>query len=315
MKASTTTDKSIASSTLIVPRPRSELIGGGRRLLQFLLTPTTLWALLLIPLGIVLYKIAVQFELPLATILLNHTPLLVLIAVAALGLGFGARWQARIERWVASTQPQQELLLASLLNQLADFHEVAEVIYYTCQVLNEAYHATPIHFFFRAAETRDLKLVYSYGAATEVILIPEDAKLRTLLKREGQVLAYPFAPGIELPPTEQSWLERLQARLLVPITGKDRRLLGLITLSESRSTSAYGPNDALLLEAVGARIARRLEVEEQRHQTREQAKAPLATLARLEAEMQKRLQAAQTVEKNPLKQTAAAPANEKPQWI
>ncbi len=313
MKASTTTEKPIASSTLIVPRPRSEWIGVARRLLQFLLAPQTLWTLLLIPLGVVLYKIAVQYELPLTTILLNHVPLLVLIAFAALGLWFGARWRARAERFFFDAQPQQEQLLAALLDQMANFHEVAEVIYHTCQILNEVYQATPIHFFFRAAETRDLKLVYSYGAATEIIRIPEEARLRALLKREGQALEYPFAPSADLPPSEQLWLEQLQARMLVPMTGKAHRLLGLITLGEPRSTQAYSPNDYLLLEAIGAQIARRLELEEQRHQTHEQAKAPLATLARLEAEMQKRLRAAQAAEAK-----AASSSNqpdEKPQWI
>jgi hypothetical protein len=313
MKASSTTEKSIASSTLIVPRPRSEWIAVARRFLQLLLAPQTLWALLLIPLSVVLYQTAVQLEMPLARILLRHAPLLGLMVVAALGLVFRERWRARAERFFFHSQPHQEQLLAALLEQMENFPEVAEVIYHTCQGLNEVYQATPIHFFFRAAETRDLKLVYSYGAASEVILIPEDARLRTLLKREGQALEYPFAPGVSLPPTEQDWLERLQARMLVPMTGKDHRLLGLITLSEKRSAPPYNPQDYLLLQAISEQITQRMEQEQQRHQTYEQAKAPLATLARLEAEMQKRLQATQVAEATATEQ--APQPNETPQWI
>lgn len=283
MKASITTEKPIVS-TLIVPRPHSELIVALRRILQFLLAPQVLWGLLLVPLGIVLYQVATQFDLPLASVLVRQSPLLVFTAIAAFVLSISTWLRASLDRLFLGPQEQQEDLLSSLLEQMGNFDKLAEAIYHSCQVLNEAYQATPIHFFFRAADTRDLKLVYSYGAATEIILIPEDARLRGLLKREGQPLAYPFAPGVQVPTTEQAWLERLEARMLVPMTGKDHRLLGLITLGERRTAPVYTPRDYLLLAAIGQQIARRMELEERRNQIQEQAKAPLAMLARLEAE-------------------------------
>ena len=283
MKASTTTDKPIAAATLIVPRPRSEMFGVMRRSIQLLFAPVTLQVLLLMPLGIVLYKIAVHFELPLKGILLNHAPLLLLSVGAAVGLRFGAQLRAGADRFFFSETHHREQLLLSLLEKITNFNDLSEVIYHTCQTLNEAYQATPIHFFFRA--TRELKLVYSYGGATEVLQIPEEARLRSILKREGRAFEYPF-DGLQLPPPEQAWLERLQARLLVPLTGKDRRVLGLITLGEKRSAQPYSANDYMLLDAIGEQIARRIEREEIRTQINEQAKAPLATLARLEAERQ-----------------------------
>lgn len=284
MKASTTTEKPIVSSALIVPRPRSELLGMTRRILHLLLAPITLWVLLLTPLSIVLYKIAVHFELPLTGLLLHYTPLLMLSVGAALGLRFGARLRAGVDRFFFSETHHQEQLLLSLLERIPNFSELSEVIYYTCQTLNEAYQSMPIHFFFRA--TRELKLVYSYGGATEVVRIPETARLRSVLKREGRAVEYPFA-GLPLPPPEQAWLEQLQARLLVPLTGKDRRVLGLITLGEKRSAQPYSANDYVLLSAIGEQIAQRLEREEIRIKVNEQSKAPLATLARLEAERKK----------------------------
>ncbi|HEX4950807.1 MAG TPA: hypothetical protein VFZ34_29365 [Blastocatellia bacterium] len=291
MKASTTTEKPI-SPTLIVPRPRSEMSSALYHLLQFLLAPQTLWALLLVPLGIVLYQVATQFEQPLSSILLRQTPLWVLLASAALALGVRERLRMSLKKFFSPPQQQEELLLSALLEQMENFDKLSEAIYRTCQTLNEAYQATPIHFFFRAPDTRDLKLVYSYGAATEIILIPEETRLRTLLKREGQPVEYPFAPEAALPPTEQNWLERLQARMLVPVTGKDHRLLGLITLGERRTGDGYQPQDGLLLAAIGHQIAGRIEQEERRNQIQEQAKAPLATLARLEAEMTRSQQSA-----------------------
>lgn len=254
-------------------------------------------ALLLVPLGLVLYKIAVHFEMPLTGILLNHAPLLLLSVTAAFGLRFGAQLRAGADRFFFSETHQQEQLLLSLLEQIPNFSELSEVIYHTCQTLNEAYQVTPIHFFFRA--TRELKLVYSYGGATEVTQLPEEARLRSLLKREGRAFEYPLQSGLTLPPSEHDWLKQLQARLLVPMTGKDRRVLGLITLGEKRSAQAYSANDFVLLDAIGKQLARRLEREEIRTQIQQQSKAPLATLARLEAE-RKKLAPAQT--------TPAAPA-------
>ncbi len=321
MKASTTTDKPIASSTLIVPRPRSEMFGVTRRIIQLLLAPVTLQVLLLLPLGIVLYKIAVHFELPLKGILLNHAPLLLLSVGAGFGLRFGAQLRASADRFFFSETHHQEQLVLSLLEQIPNFSDLSEVIYHTCQTLNEAYQATPIHFFFRA--TRELKLVYSYGGATEVMRIPEEARLRSIFKREGRAFEYPLHAGLELPPLEQAWLERLQARLLVPMTGKDRRVLGLITLGEKRSAQPYSANDYVLLDAIGEQIARRIEREEIRTQINEQSKAPLATLARLEAERKTpppleatpAVTAEQPVPENQSPATNQPTEDEKPLWI
>lgn len=287
MKASTTTDKPIASSTLIVPRPRSEMYGVTRRIIHLLLAPQTLWALLCLPLGLFLYKVAVYFDSPLSTIFLNHTPLFVIAFLAVLGLIFGTRLRAIVDRFFFRQPHHQEQLLQSFLEHIANFNEISEVIYRTCQICNEAFQSTPLHFFFRASDSRDLKLVYSYGAAAEIMQIPEGSHLRSLLKRERCALEYPLHQGLSLPSTEQEWMERLQARMLVPMHGKDHRLLGLFTLGENRTGQAYGPNDLALLEAVAQQIARRVEQEQMRNQISEQSKAPLAMLARLEAEAEK----------------------------
>ena len=319
MKASTTTEKPIASSTLIVPRHRSEILDVTRRIMQLLLAPVTLRALLFLPLGIVLYKIAVHFEMPLKDLLLHHAPLLLLSVGAAFGLRFGTPLRAGVERLFFSEAHHQEQLLLSLLEQIPAFSDLSEVIYHTCQTLNKAYQATPIHFFFRAS--RELNLVYSYGGATEVMRIPEKARLRSILKRAGGALAYPFSAELQLPPQEQAWLEQLHACLLVPMTGKDRRGLGLITLGEKRAAQPYSTNDYALLNAIGEQIARRLEREEIRLQINQQSKAPLATLARLEAESKKQQPLKATPSVAP--ETSAPDDNEianpteeeKPLWI
>lgn len=261
------------------------MFGVTRRIIQFLLAPNTLRALLIVPLCIVVYKIAAHFELSLKSILFNHIPLLLLSLAAAFALRFSSQLRARTDRFFFHETHQQEQLVMSLLEQIPNLGELSEVIYHTCQTLNEAYQATPMHFFFRA--TRELKLVYSYGGATEVMQIPEEARLRNLLKREGRTIEYPFQMEQQLPPSEQAWLDQLQARLLIPVMGKDRRVLGLITLGEKRSALAYSANDYVLLNAIGGHLARRLEREEIRTQIQLQSNAPLATLARLEAERNK----------------------------
>ena len=105
---------------------------------------------------------------------------------------------------------------------------------------------------------------------------------------------------------------------------KPRRVLGLITLGEKRSAQPYSANDYALLDAIGEQIARRIEREEIRTQINEQSKAPLVTLARLEAEIKKQqsLNATPSIEAMP-----PAPDNnqnneitnptdvEKPPWI
>jgi tRNA A-37 threonylcarbamoyl transferase component Bud32 len=67
-------------------------------------------------------------------------------------------------------------------------------------------------------------------------------------------LGDPRSPARRLPAEERQWLEFTGAVLIVPITGEDRALLGIIALAERRSEEAYTAEDRELLASIATQM-------------------------------------------------------------
>src|SRR5215472_16777906 len=65
---------------------------------------------------------------------------------------------------------------------------------------------------------------------------------------------FPLSRASELPAEEQVWLEQLEARLIVPITGGRQKLIGVLLLGEKRSEEPYTGTDRNLVEAIAAQM-------------------------------------------------------------
>jgi hypothetical protein len=81
-------------------------------------------------------------------------------------------------------------------------------------------------------------------------LPPEGSELLRLLERRGGAVEI-----ADLPAEETAWLESLRARLLVPLFGRDRDLVGLLALGEKKSEEPYTARDHRVLQTIASQIA------------------------------------------------------------
>ena len=57
-----------------------------------------------------------------------------------------------------------------------------------------------------------------------------------------------------LPAADRTWLAEAGVRLIVPITGGDRQLVGLLMLGDQKSDEPYSADDLTLLQAIARQI-------------------------------------------------------------
>lgn len=148
----------------------------------------------------------------------------------------------------------QERVLLDLIDEVKQVESVGEISRIVGERLHEAFHPKSTGVFYRRRHSRDLTLGHSTGIALREEVIPENSPLLRLLEAYGRATDYPRDMA-GLPPHERRWLEELEARLLVPLGGREGRLLGLLVLGEKKSEEPYTPRDRKLLQALTSQIA------------------------------------------------------------
>jgi hypothetical protein len=180
----------------------------------------------------------------------------------------------------------QEQILLSLTDEVQHVASVNEISRIVSTDLHEAFHPKSTHVFYRQRHSRDLTLGHSTGVALKEEQIPEQSVLLRLVEAYGKAVDYPEDLA-GLPPDEQAWLDRLAARLIVPLNGRDHRLLGLLVLGEKKSEEPYTPHDRKLLQALTNQIALVYENARLKDRVEQSQKVQREVLARLgEQELQ-----------------------------
>ncbi|HEV8631701.1 MAG TPA: protein kinase [Thermoanaerobaculia bacterium] len=180
----------------------------------------------------------------------------------------------------------QEQILLSLTDEVQRVSSIGDVSRVVSTDLHEAFHPKSTHVFYRQRHSRDLTLGHSTGVAPREEQIPEQSMLLRLVEAYGKAVDYPEDLA-GLPPDEQAWLDRLAARLIVPLIGRDHRLLGLLVLGEKKSEEPYTPHDRALLQALSNQIALVYENARLKDRVEQSQKVQREVLARLgEQELQ-----------------------------
>ncbi len=174
----------------------------------------------------------------------------------------------------------QEQILLSLTDEVQRVSSIGEVSRIVSTDLHEAFHPKSTHVFYRQRHSRDLTLGHSTGVAPREEQIPENSVLLRLVEAYGKAVDYPEDLA-GLPPEEEAWLARLSARLIVPLIGRDHRLLGLLVLGEKKSEEPYTPRDRKLLQALTNQIALVYENARLKDRVEQSQKLQREVLARL----------------------------------
>lgn len=230
-----------------------------RRGLQYLLARNALRLLIALPvIGLVLSIISNRSR-PLSDILLGSSLYFYLfIAAIALALVFRKRLGEWVDRKFFRESYNQEKILRELTDDVKKLDSIPEMSRRVTERVTAALHPQQTFLFYREEGTRDFSLTYTSGGATttgQELKIPEEFRLLRFMEDQGSAQEFPFPQKNSLPQSEKTWLASLGTRLIVPLTGTDERLAGLLLLGEKKSEVPYTAGDRDLLETLAGQIA------------------------------------------------------------
>ena len=226
-----------------------------RRGLQHLFAKQVLRMILALPLAGLSWTIIVNRNLPLTAILTGNPLLLLLIAAAGLSLKFRRQLTHWIDRRFFREAYNQEQILLNLIDRIKELDSMPELSRLVSKEVEAAMHPERVYVFYRGEEKHDLTLGYSSGGQSHDLRITEESELLRLMQRQRAPQDVPLPLHGGLPDDETAWLSQLGVNLIVPMSGNDGRLAGLLLLGEKKSEEPYTPTDRQLLQAIAAQIA------------------------------------------------------------
>jgi hypothetical protein len=226
-----------------------------RRGLQHLFATQVLRLILALPLAGLVWTIIVNRDLPLTAILTRNPLLLLLIAAAGLSLKFRRQLTRGIDRRFFREAYNQEQILLSLIEKIKELDSMPELSRLVSQEVEAAMHPERVYVFYRGEEKHDLTLGYSSGEQSRDLRIAEGSELLRLIERQRRAQDFPLPSDSGLPEDESAFLGQLGVNLIVPMSGAEGRLAGLLLLGEKKSEEPYTPNDRQLLQAIAAQMA------------------------------------------------------------
>lgn len=245
-----------------------------RRGLQYLFARAALRALLVLPIALLAFSIFRNPDRTVGQILTQGSGWLNLVLIAAIGVVIKSRkrLQTSLDRRFFREAYEQEQVLVHLIDEVRQRDSIAEIAQLVTTRINAVLHPTSLHIFYCAREDSEFVSGRSGGkdssqqdlsgeqtqahaieaAPTQPHLSQQEQLLR-MLDGSKAIRDFP-AECHQLPADERSWLEKLNVRLIVPITGSHDRLVGVLLLGGRMSDEPYSATDKRLLEGIAAQI-------------------------------------------------------------
>lgn len=281
--------------------------------LQYLLARTGLRILLALPIALLVLSILLNPNRTIAQIITQGSGWLNLVLIG--GIGATLYWRRRLKNWLDRRffreDYQQEQVLVHLIDEVRGRDSVAEIAQLVTARIDSVLHPAALHIFYRAKEDSDFVSGRSASqsaaqsssrssshqvlseqqtlarvpddlgdAPTQQHLSQQEMLLRML---DGSKAIRDFPSDLDqLPESERSWLENLNVRLIVPITGTRDRLVGVLLLGARMSDEPYSTTDRRLLEGIAAQIGLVYENQHLRERVRLDADVRRDVLGRLE---------------------------------
>ena len=273
-----------------------------RRGLQYLFAKVALRTLLALPVALLVFSILLNPNRTIAETLTQGSGWLnvVWIVAAAAALYWRPRVQTWLDRRFFREDYQHEQVLVHLIDEIRQRDSIAEIAQLVTARIDSVLHPTALHIFYRANGDRDFVSGSSASqpptqqvlseqqtlarvmddAPTEQHLSQQQMLLRML---DGSKAIRDFPSDCNaLPDEERAWLENLSVRLIVPITGTNDRLVGVLLLGARKSDEPYSATDRRLLEGIAAQIGLVYENQDLRERVRLDADVRRDVLGRLE---------------------------------
>lgn len=220
-----------------------------RRGLQYLLAKSALRALVFLPVAGLAVGIIVHRDQAIGRLLLTNSLYLYLIVAAVVSLRFRMRLSRWVDRRFFREAYDRERMLLSLIEDVAS--SVSKAVSHELEL---AFHPTCLFVWYREAARPSLALSYSSGGYIHSVQLALDSPLVRLAEHGNGVVSLPLAGADDLPRVDGEWLGEAGVRLIVPITGADRQVVGLLMLGDKKSEEPYSADDLKLLQAIARQI-------------------------------------------------------------
>ena len=284
-----------------------------RRGLQYLFAHAALRILLALPIALLAISILSNPNRTVAQILTQGSGWLNIVLIG--GIAATLRWRRPVQTWLDRRffreDYQQEQVLLHLIDEVRQRDSLAEISQLVGARLDSVLHPTSLHIFYRERGDSDFVSLGSVNTsqqepvptpqstlqilsaqqtlarltsetATQPRLSQQQALIRML---EGSKAIRDFPSDFtELPENERVWVENLNVRLIVPITGTRDRLVGVLLLGLRMSDEPYSATDRRLLEGIAAQIGLVYENQHLRERVRQEADVRRDVLGRLEGQ-------------------------------
>ena len=240
-----------------------------RKGLQYLLAKNALRLLLALPVAGLAYGVLAHRDQPIGQLLWTNSPYLYLILAAVLSLRFRAQLSQWLDRRFFREAHDRQRILVELIDNVENLESASSVSKLVSHELEAMFHPQCLFVWYREGDKPALTLSYSSGGYIHAVELPPSSPLLRLVERASDVIELPLAPmatpprkdaGVgsaadTLPPAEREWLDEAGVRLIVPMTGTERHLVGLLMLGDKKSEEPYSSDDLKLLQAVARQIA------------------------------------------------------------
>ncbi len=224
-----------------------------RRGFQYLLAKNALRVLLSLPVAGLAYTMIVNRHLTVTEALFRNPAYLYLLVAAALSLKFRGQLRDWVDRKFFREAYDRDHLLLGLLDDLDKLESGSEASHLVSRELETAFHPKAIYMWYRPRQESPLAPTSSSGARPATVEIPEHFRIVQLMDTETSAIELPLSAE-RLPESEARWLEALGVQLIVPVTGIDQRMLGLLMLGPKRSEEPYTASDRRFLQAIARQI-------------------------------------------------------------
>ncbi|MEO8434057.1 MAG: protein kinase [Pyrinomonadaceae bacterium] len=257
-----------------------------RRSVQYLFAKNALRILLALPLIGIVLTAAANPQRTLSEILFRNSIYfyLLLFVTVSISLLFRKRLTNWIDRKFFREQYKQDEILHGLIDEVRKSDSIGDMARLVSSKVDSALHPEHIYLFYRDEEKRDFSLGYSSGGTSRELRIPEDFRLLRFMEDCGSAQEFPLPLKNNLPQSEKDWLTNLGTSLMVPMTGTDERLAGLLLLGPKKSEVPYTKSDRELLETLADQIALAYENVRLKERVEHEQRIKHQVLARIDAQ-------------------------------
>lgn len=254
-----------------------------RQSLQYAFARGVIGSIVALPAILFVWRTWEDRNLTVAELLFRNSGFLVLAFIAIVALKFRSRLISVIDRRFFREAYDTEQILLGLIEAIRTAESIEDVSTMASERIEEALHPQSCYVVFRDRDSRNLQVTYSSGERSDDFKLSEESSILRIL--EGEHVAQTVDTLRDrLPEGDPDVLDEYGIELVVPVTGRGGRSVGVVLLGTKASEEPFSNRDRRLLESVAAQMAIVFENEQLRERVAVARRERAEVLGRVDAQ-------------------------------